>query len=62
MCQEPNSQPPALSFSGWANALQAAIRAKGLYTTAPEVIEAAVMHPLRGRGLVLGSIIIVMGI
>lgn len=38
--QEPNSQPPALSFSGWANALQAAIRAKGLYTTAPEVIEA----------------------
>ena len=38
--QEPNSQPPALSFSGWANAMQAAIRAKGLYTTAPEVIEA----------------------
>eukprot|EP00434_Breviolum_minutum_P020640 symbB.v1.2.018198.t1/scaffold1442.1/size120416/8 len=38
--QEPSSQPPALSFSGWANALQATIRARGLYTTGPEVIEA----------------------
>ncbi|CAJ1400263.1 unnamed protein product [Effrenium voratum] len=37
--QEPNSNPPALSFSGWANALQAVIRAGGLYTKGPKVVE-----------------------
>ena len=38
--QEANSNPPALSFGSWANALQAVLRSQGLYSKGPEIVEA----------------------
>lgn len=40
LCQEANSNPPALSFGSWANALQAVLRSSGLYAKGPEIVEA----------------------
>ena len=38
--QEANSSPPALSFGSWANALQAVLRSRGMYSKGPEIVEA----------------------